>query len=292
MLEGPIASVLNSEALAGLSAEEIVAAISAMSDDQIYALLSLEAAERNEAWSQIRFNKFANLYPDETIIRNDGNNEFIFHARRHYPKHMLAFRLGAKVRARTFMAANRVGKTFGVGGYETCCHLTGLYPEWWEGAVFKHPIRAWACGKTNETTRDIVQTVLLGEIEFDGPRKVVDGSGMIPHELIGMGHGQITFKQGVADLIDTVKIKHVTGGWSKLGIKSYAQGRGAFEGVAQHFVWDDEEPPMDIYGEQIIRTATTKGKLLLTYTPLEGLTEVVEQFLPDDELTEKMKAWS
>lgn len=288
MVEGPLASVLNNEAFDGLTAEEIV---SGLSDDAIYALLSLEAAERNEAWRRIRYEKFKNLYPDETFILDDGQQSFTFWARRLYQRHLLAFKLGAIVRARTFMAANRVGKTFGCGGYESTCHLTGLYPEWWEGARFRHPIRAWACGKTNETTRDIVQTVLLGDIEFDGPRKVVDGSGLIPHHLIGLGHGQITWKQGVADLIDTIKIKHVSGGWSKLGIKSYAQGRGAFEGVAQHFVWDDEEPPIEIYGEQVIRTATTKGKLLITYTPLEGMTEVVEQFLPDDEITRQIKAW-
>ena len=286
-MTGPLAAVIDSGAFDGLTAEEI---LDALGEDQIFALLEMEAEERNEAWRRIRFEKFANLFPDETFTLDDGGNKFTFWARHLYPQHMLFFRLGAIVRARTFMAANRVGKTFSAGGYETTCHLTGLYPDWWPGVKFKHPIRAWACGKTNETTRDIVQTVLLGDIEFDGPRKVVDGSGLVPHDLIGMGAGQITWKAGVADLIDTVKIKHTSGGWSKLGIKSYAQGRGSFEGVAQHWVWDDEEPPMDIYGEQVIRTATTKGKIVITYTPLEGRTEVVEQFMPDDDLTAQMKA--
>lgn len=193
------------------------------------------------------------------------------------------FKLGAKFRARCFMAANRVGKTFSAGGYEMTCHLTGKYPHWWEGRRFRHPIRAWACGKTNETTRDIVQTTLLGDIEYQGARKVVDGSGVIPHDLIGFQAGSITWKQGVADLLDTIKIKHITGGWSKLGFKSYQQGRGAFEGTAQHVIWDDEEPPMEVYGEQIIRTATTKGIMMLTFTPLEGISDVVQQFLPDDD---------
>jgi phage terminase large subunit-like protein len=110
---------------------------------------------------------------------------------------------------------------------------------------------------------------------------------VIPREKIGMDPGQLTWKQGVQDLIDTVKIKHRSGGWSKLGLKSYQQGRGSFEGTAQHVVWDDEEPPEDVYGEQIIRTATTGGILMLTFTPLEGMSEVVQRFLPgmgvDDE---------
>ena len=173
--------------------------------------------------------------------------------------------------------------TFSAGGFETACHLTGDYPHWWPGKRFRHPIRAWACGKTNETTRDIVQTTLLGDIEYRGSRKLVDGSGVIPKETVGSGPGQVTWKQGVADLIDTIRIRHVSGGWSKLGLKSYQQGRGAFEGTAQHVIWDDEEPPMDVYGEQIIRTATTKGILMLTFTPLEGMSDVVQQFLPSND---------
>lgn len=171
--------------------------------------------------------------------------------------------------------------TLSGGGYETTCHLTGQYPPWWEGKRFRAPIRAWACGKTNETTRDIVQTTLLGDVEYRGSRKLVDGSGVIPRECIGTGAGQMTWKQGVADLVDTIRIKHVSGGWSKLGLKSYQQGRGSFEGTAQHVIWDDEEPPMDVYGEQIIRTATTRGILMLTFTPLGGLSDVVQQFLGD-----------
>jgi phage terminase large subunit-like protein len=173
--------------------------------------------------------------------------------------------------------------TFSAGGYEMACHLTGRYPPWWEGRRFRHPIRAWACGKTNETTRDIVQTTLLGDIEYQGSRKMVDGAGVIPKACIGLHSGSVTWKQGVADLIDTIKIQHVSGGWSKLGLKSYQQGRGAFEGTAQHVIWDDEEPPMDVYGEQMIRTATTKGIMMVTFTPLAGLSDVVQQFLPGED---------
>jgi hypothetical protein len=35
------------------------------------------------------------------------------------------FEAGAKYRERCMMAANRVGKTLGAGGYETAAHLTG-----------------------------------------------------------------------------------------------------------------------------------------------------------------------
>ena len=124
------------------------------------------------------------------------------------------------------------------------------------------------------------RTVLLGDIAFEGQRKMIDGSGLIPRELIDRSNGGVTWKQGVADLVDTIRIKHVTGGWSRLALKSYQQGRGSYEGTALDVIWDDEEPPMDVYGEQLIRTATTNGIIMLTFTPLEGMSEVVLQFLP------------
>ena len=41
--------------------------------------------------------------------------------------------------------------------YETVLHLTGLYPDWWEGRRFDNPVRALAAGDTSQTTRDIIQ---------------------------------------------------------------------------------------------------------------------------------------
>lgn len=181
------------------------------------------------------------------------------------------------------MAANRVGKTV-AAAYEITCHLTGDYPHWWEGRLFNSPVKVWASGKTNETTRDIVQTELLGNIAFAGQRKIVDGTGMIPKALISTELGNLSWKVGVPDLIDVVKIRHKTGEWSELGLKSYQQGRGSFEGTARHIIWFDEEPPLDVYGESIIRTATTGGILMLTFTPLLGMSDVVQAFLPKETL--------
>src|SRR6516165_7127907 len=61
-----------------------------------------------------------------------------------YPKHLAFFRAGAERRERAFLAANRVGKSEGVGGYEITLHLTGRYPDWWKGRRFSRPITAWA----------------------------------------------------------------------------------------------------------------------------------------------------
>lgn len=237
-------------------------------------LASLSSSEKLELLTLIEErarrtsrNKLASYYPDEGPLRREL-----------YVKHLEFFRAGAKYRERCFMAGNRIGKTEGAGGYESTLHLTGRYPKWWDGRVFPKPVKWWAAGKTNETTRDIVQAKLFGKIAYHGGRKTVDGTGLVPADCIG----DITWKQGVQDLIDTIQIKHVFGGWSTLGLKSYQQGRGAFEGTEQDGIWLDEEPPLDVYGECLIRTATTHGIVIITFTPLDGLTETVMTFMPKD----------
>lgn len=166
------------------------------------------------------------------------------------------------------MAANRVGKTES-GAYETTCHLTGDYPAWWKGHRFTEPIEAWACGTTHETTRDIVQAKLMGPVDDIG-------TGMLPGDLIVHSTPR---RGGLNGSLETVWIKHVSGRYSKLGFKSYVQGRKAFEGTAKHWLWFDEEPPLDIYMEGLFRTVTTQGKALTTFTPLQGMSEVVMSFL-------------
>ena len=178
------------------------------------------------------------------------------------------------------LAANRVGKTEGIGGYETALHLTGEYPKWWVGRRFAGPVHAWAAGASNETTRDIVQAKLLGGVAWDAGKKGLLGTGLVPGDAIG----DISWKQGVNDLVDTVRVKHASGGWSVLGVKSYQQGRKSFEGTEKDLIWLDEEPPLDVYSECLVRTMTTNGLVILTFTPLEGMSEVVLSFLKDGKM--------
>jgi len=183
-----------------------------------------------------------------------------------YKKHMQFFDAGMLHRERIFMAANRVGKSIS-GGYEMTCHLTGMYPKWWTGRRFLDPTDAWAAGDTSQTTRDIVQRVLMGEVsDF--------GSGMIPHELME----EIRMRPGVPGGVDSLKIKHTSGGYSNLGFKSFDQKRRAFQGTSKHVIWLDEEPPYEVYGECLIRTMTTHGLVYVTFTPLQGLTAFVTEF--------------
>ncbi len=81
---------------------------------------------------------------------------------------MQFFKLGKTSAERCIMAANRVGKSEGIGAFETVLHATGRYPDWWEGYRFKRAISTWAAGTTSTTARDIVQFKLLGPPEDSG----------------------------------------------------------------------------------------------------------------------------
>jgi phage terminase large subunit-like protein len=205
--------------------------------------------------------KIDSYYPDSGPLRREL-----------YPKHMQFFQAGVDRRERAFIAANRVGKSESVGGYETVLHMLGKYPSWWQGRRFKRPIAAWAAGDSAKTSRDIIQRILLGPIgEF--------GTGMIPADCLL----RTTAKPGVSDAIEGIFVKHVSGGTSELILKSYDQGREAFQGTNRDLIWLDEEMDRDIYVECLLRTMTTNGMIMLTFTPLFGMTDIIRDFLAKEQ---------
>lgn len=163
-----------------------------------------------------------------------------------------------------------------MGGYEVVCHLTGQYPDWWEGHRFTKPITAWVAGETAKDVRDSIQLKLCGPIDNLG-------TGLIPGDALG----RHTSKGGVPDAFDTIYVRHVSGKMSSLTFKSYDQGRESFQAADVDLLWLDEEPPLSIYTEAVTRTMTTLGLVLLTFTPLLGLSETVLQFLPGGEIKER-----
>jgi phage terminase large subunit-like protein len=159
-----------------------------------------------------------------------------------YPKQLAFHAAGAAHRERLLMAGNQLGKTL-AGGFEMAMHATGRYPPWWRGKCFNSPIIAWAAGTTGETVRDTVQRILVG-------RAGEKGTGAIPKDAII----DLIPARGVADLMDTIIVKHVSGGKSQIGLKSYLSGREKFQGETLQCLWFDEEPPADIYMEGLTRT--------------------------------------
>lgn len=191
------------------------------------------------------------------------------YSRHHYPKHMEFFALGAKYRERIFLAGNRVGKTI-AAGTEWTYHLTGEYPDWWVGHRFNRKIILLVSGDTHETTRDILQMKLLGSTT-DKPENF--GTGLIP----GRHLKGIVARTHVKGAVEKAYVKNAFGGESEIWFRSYEQGREIFQGFELDGFWPDEECPQDVYEEGQIRLMTRRGFCTLTFTPLQGLTELVVQ---------------
>lgn len=223
------------------------------SSDKAELLALLEERQRRKARR-----RFFDLFPEEGPLRREL-----------YRKHLAFFAAGKTFDERCFMAGNRVGKTE-AAGYETVCHATGIYPDWWDGHRFKKPIKGLLSGDTSHTTRDIIQKKLCGEWD-------AMGTGLIPGDNLLVE--RCTRKQGIPEALESIAVAHVSGGTSVLKLRSYEQGRKIFQGTEEDWIWFDEECPSDVYEEALIRTMTTHGLTVLTFTPLNGLTELVTSFM-------------
>lgn len=187
---------------------------------------------------------------------------------RPYPRQVEFHNAGKLFRERGLIAANRVGKTY-CACAETTMHLTGLYPDYWGGYRFDTKTRGWACGVSMKDIRDSLQKLLLGE-----PGN--EGTGLIP-----FGH-IIEVKRAahsVADAVDRIVVRHVSGGKSTLTFKSYEGGRESFQADTLDFAHVDEEPDEAIYTEILTRTSISQGPVYSTLTPLKGSTNLVNKFL-------------
>ncbi len=171
------------------------------------------------------------------------------------------------------MAGNQLGKTV-AGAAEAAMHLTGRYPDWWEGHRFTKPVVMLAGSESYELTRDGIQRLMVGPPE----REEDWGTGFIPADAILAR----TRRMGVSNALDSVTVRHASGGASSLGLKAYEQGRGKWQANTVDYVWFDEEPPSDVYFEGITRTNATKGLVAVTFTPLMGMSDVVARYMMED----------
>lgn len=68
--------------------------------------------------------------------------------------------------------------------------------------------------------------------------------------------------------------------------KSYDQGAGAFASDDIDLIWNDEEPPHDIYKEQRMRLIDRDGEMIISMTSVKGITDLVEEIFEDYETIE------
>jgi phage terminase large subunit-like protein len=188
-----------------------------------------------------------------------------------YEKQKEFHRDGTRYSQRLLGAGNQTGKTY-CGSREMAMHLTGRYPDGWDGIVFDEPVVAWVAGVSGEVIRDTTQKLLVGRMQE--PESI--GTEAIPKDCII----ETVRALGVKHLLDHVKVRHASGGTSLCFFKSYEKGREKFQGESIDIIWFDEEPPEEIYSEGLTRTNNGQHgqKAMTTFTPLKGMSTIVYEF--------------
>lgn len=186
------------------------------------------------------------------------------------------WQLGTQYKFRMLMCANQIGKT-----EASCCelayHLTATYPQGWEGVRFEYAINCWALGASYEQIKKVLQLKLLG-VENEEKKKFSGGfipSSKIIHSTKVAGQ----LRGSVKEIKITSKNKQV----STLSFMSYEQGQKVLMGPKVDFALIDEEPTdTEIYPQVAIRTINgNRGKggyVLLSMTPENGMTELIQDF--------------
>lgn len=169
------------------------------------------------------------------------------------------------------MAGNQLGKTL-AAAMEVAMHMTGRYPDWWDGYRFDRPTRGICGSESVELTKKGVQRLLLGNPET--PEQW--GTGSIPKDCLE----STSPRPGVPNAVSSISVKHVSGGTSIVTTASYDQGRTKWQADTLDWAWFDEEPPEDVYFEGLTRTNVAMGPLFITFTPLMGMSNVVRRFYP------------
>lgn len=186
-------------------------------------------------------------------------------------------------------AANQIGKTR-VGTTIDAYHLTGEYPEDYPGHKFNFAPTCWCLGYSMEKTRDLLQNQLFGKYQ---PGKGFEG-GLISKDKI-VSHESA---QGTVNAMRTVRVKH-THGISVVQFWSYTQGQHAIMGDVVDWVHVDEEPrDQSIRPQLLTRTINGDkgkgGRVIYTFTPENGRTELVIQFsdTPSNDQTYMQVGWN
>lgn len=183
------------------------------------------------------------------------------------------------------MAANQVGKTR-TGTAVDAVHLTGDYPEDWEGHEFTFAPTCWLLGYSGEKTRDLLQKKLFGDL--DGTTGKFSG-GLIPADRIDtQASGRHNYKamSGTSGAAREVRVRHRSGGVSICQFWSYSQGQHALMGdVVDWFHIDEEPEDAEIFPQVLTRTLNGDkgkgGRGMLTLTPENGKTELVCGFMDE-----------
>jgi len=224
----------------------------------------LDLAQYTEALRYKYKYEFLNFVMPETGLYN----------RHKYKKALEFFKAGNSHRFRMFGGPNGCGKSFNLA-LELTYHITGEYPEWWEGKRQPEPKQWWIVAESGATFRDSLQILLLGNSLNDDEL----GTGLIPKSKIR----NVSHWPSIGGAVQVIQVEHKLGHTCTISVKTSDQKRENLQASNLDGVLFDEEPPLDIYTECLyrLRGSPTKpsGMSLMGFTPLKGLTDVVLQYL-------------
>lgn len=161
-------------------------------------------------------------------------------------------------RNRWVFGGNRSGKTE-CGAVESVWMARGIHPY----RENKNNVFGWVVSLSTKVQKEVAQDKILKYLDKQYIQEIIMNSGKKNSPEYGV--------------IDTIVIKNVFGGLSRISFKSCEEGREKFQGTSLDFVWFDEEPPEDIYNECKMRVLDKCGDIFGTMTPLKGQTYIYDQ---------------
>ncbi len=180
---------------------------------------------------------------------------------------------------RSIVLGTQQGKTHSCA-HEMAFAACDWWPEWHKG---RHPsppkiersakFIGWYCSISSQVVRDGAQTKLLGDIS----QKDNLGTGAIPLDYIQ----GVSMSRGISNFVDTITVRRETGGIGILQSRTYEQSVLSYQGVPVDLSWVDEDPGYDdrIYNELLGRAISTDGRIIVSLTPMLGLTPIRRRFI-------------
>lgn len=215
---------------------------------------------------------------DTSDLRSEVNNEMRKRFMQYKPYAKQKLFHNSQGLERIMSGGNQSGKTF-AGAMECAIHATGLYPDWWEGhrlqprhnpSSDEYELNIWVLGTDNKTVRDSLMAKIIGTVNKDF------NNGLIHQDYILKTQRMMV--NGTTGLVDNIKIRHSSGVESTLYFRSYEQGRSNLQSATVSIMYLDEEPPDLVMGELKARLTATNGLMFMAFTPLNGMTSLVQSF--------------
>jgi phage terminase large subunit-like protein len=172
--------------------------------------------------------------------------------------------LGGNRAGKTEYAAKRIAQAF-VG-----TDLNGFAPDWVKEKFPKRGVNIWCLHQSNSTSVAMQQNVFHKYL----PTELKEA------KRSKTTHVSWTQKNGFSDNTAVYN-------GNQIWFMNYMQDIKVVEGGEVDFVWCDELVPADWLETLKYRLVTRNGKLLVTFTPIQGYTQVVKEFIS----TSKIKQW-